>query len=105
MWAKICVKYELEVSENQFEAKTRARARGERINGRFKNFCVLADRYRHKISMHSKYMHSQNTKFGDSLVFHISRSIGPFYLSQTILERGESQLQIMSCGPKTISTL
>ena len=52
-----------------------------------------------------EYMHSQNTKFGDSLVFHITSSIGPFYLSQTILERGESQLQIMSCGPKMISTL
>ena len=48
---KICVKYELGVSENQFEAK--ARARGEMINGRFKNFCILMDRYRHKISMHS----------------------------------------------------
>ena len=50
---KIHVKYELGVSENQFEAKARARARGETINGRFKNFCVLMDRYRHKISMHS----------------------------------------------------
>ena len=46
------------------------------------------------------------TKFGDSLVFHnTSSSISPFYLSQTILERGESQLQIMSHGPKTISIL
>ena len=27
-----------------------------------------------------------------------------FYLSQTVLERGESQLQIMPRGPKTIST-
>ena len=52
---KICMKYELGVSENQFEAKARARARarGEMINGRFKNFCRLMDRYRHKISMHS----------------------------------------------------
>ena len=48
---KICEKYELGVSENQFEAK--ARARGETINGRFKNFHILTDRYRHKISMHS----------------------------------------------------
>ena len=39
---KICVKYELGVSENQFEA--RARARGEMINGRFKNFHILMDR-------------------------------------------------------------
>ena len=37
------VKYELGVSENQFEAKARARARGEMINGRFKNFCILTD--------------------------------------------------------------
>ena len=50
---KIRVKYELGASENQFEAKARARARGETINGRFKNFCILTDRYRHKISMHS----------------------------------------------------
>ena len=50
---KIRVKYELGVSENQFEAKTRVRARGEMINGRFKNFHILTDRYRHKISMHS----------------------------------------------------
>ena len=50
---KIRVKYELGVSENQFEAKARARARGEMINGRFKNFCMLTDRYRHQISMHS----------------------------------------------------
>ena len=48
---KICMKYELGVSENQFEAK--ARARGEMINGRFKNFHILTDRYRHKISMHN----------------------------------------------------
>ena len=48
---KIRMKYELGVSENQFEAK--ARARGEMINGRFKNFRVLTDRYRHMISMHS----------------------------------------------------
>ena len=50
---KIRMKYELGVSENQFEAKARARARGETINGRFKNFRILMDRYRHKISMHS----------------------------------------------------
>ena len=50
---KICMKYELGVSENQFEAKARVRARGETINGRFKNFHILMDRYRHKISMHS----------------------------------------------------
>ena len=50
---KICVKYELGVSENQFEAKARARVRGEMINGRFKNIRILMDRYRHKISMHS----------------------------------------------------
>ena len=30
---KICMKYELGVRENQFEAKTRARARGETIYG------------------------------------------------------------------------
>ena len=50
---KIHVKYELGVSENQFEAKVRARARGETINGRFKNFRILMDRFWHKISMHS----------------------------------------------------
>ena len=50
---KICMKYELGVSENQFEAKARERARGEMINGKFKNFRILMDRYRHKISMHS----------------------------------------------------
>ena len=50
---KIRMKYELGVSEYQFEAKARARARGEMINGRFKNFHILTDRYRHKISMHS----------------------------------------------------
>ena len=50
---KIRVKYELGVSEYQFEAKARARARGEMINGRFQNFCILMDRYRHKISMPS----------------------------------------------------
>ena len=55
---KICVKYELGVSENQFEAKARARARGERITGRFKKFCILTDRYRHKISMHSYVFHA-----------------------------------------------
>ena len=44
-------------------------------------------------------------KFSDSLVFHISSSFGPFYSSQTILEREESQLQIMSFGLKMISTL
>ena len=55
---KIHVKYELGVSENQFEAKARARARGETINGRFKNFRVLMDRYRHKISMHSYVLHA-----------------------------------------------
>ena len=54
---KICMKNELGVSENQFEAKARARARGEMINGRFKNFCILMDRYRHKISMHSYVFH------------------------------------------------
>ena len=53
---KIHVKYELGVSENQFEAK--GRARGETINGRFKNFCILMDRYRHKISMHSYVFHA-----------------------------------------------
>ena len=37
---KIRVKYELGVSENQIEAKVRARARGETINGRFKNFRI-----------------------------------------------------------------
>ena len=55
---KICVKYELGVSENQFEAKARASARGEMINGRFKNFHILTDRYRHKISMHSYVFHA-----------------------------------------------
>ena len=55
---KIHMKYELGVSENQFEAKTRARARGEMINRRFKNFCILTDRYRHKISMHSYVFHA-----------------------------------------------
>ena len=50
---KIRMKYEHGVSENQIEAKARARARGETINGRFKNFCILTDRYRHKISIHS----------------------------------------------------
>ena len=55
---KICMKYELGVSENQFEAKARARARGETINGRFENFCILTDRYRHKISMHSYVFHA-----------------------------------------------
>ena len=55
---KICMKYELGVSENQFEAKARARARGEMINGRFKNFHILMDRYRHKISMHSYVFHA-----------------------------------------------
>ena len=55
---KICVKYELGDSENQFEAKARARARGEMINGRFKNFCILMDRYRHKISIHSNVIHA-----------------------------------------------
>ena len=53
---KICVKYELGVSENQFEA--RARARGEMINGRFKNFQILTDRYKHKFSMHSYVFHA-----------------------------------------------
>ena len=53
---KIQMKYELRVSENQFKAK--ARARGEKINRRFKNFCVLTDRYRHKISMHSYVFHA-----------------------------------------------
>ena len=48
---KICMKYELGVSENQFEAKTRAR--GEMINRRFKNLHILTDRFGHKISMHS----------------------------------------------------
>ena len=38
---KIHVKYELGVIENQFEAKARAWARGEMINGRFKNFAYL----------------------------------------------------------------
>ena len=52
---KFHVKYELGVSENQFEAKVRAR--GEMINGRFKNICILTDRYRHKISMHSYVFH------------------------------------------------
>ena len=55
---KIRMKYELGVSENQFEAKARARARGETINARFKNFCILRDRYRHKISMHSYVFHA-----------------------------------------------
>ena len=55
---KIRVKYELGVSENQFEAKARARAREEMINGRFKNFHILMDRYRHKISMHSYVFHA-----------------------------------------------
>ena len=55
---KICVKYELGVSENQFKVKTRARAKGEMINGRFKNFHILTDRYRHKISMHSYVFHA-----------------------------------------------
>ena len=55
---KICMKYELGVSENQFEAKARTRARGETINGRFKNFCILMDRYRHKISMHNYVFHA-----------------------------------------------
>ena len=50
---KICVKYELGVSENQFKAKTRAMARGETINRRLNNFCVLTNRYIDKISMHS----------------------------------------------------
>ena len=50
---KIHMKNELGVCENQFEAKPRARARGETINGRFKSFHILMDRYRHKISMHS----------------------------------------------------
>ena len=40
-YEQIHMKYELGVSENQFEAKTKARARGEMINGRFKNFCIL----------------------------------------------------------------
>ena len=53
----------------------------------------------------NEYMHSQNNKFGDSLIFHMSSSICPFYLSQTVLESKESQLQIMSHGPKMISTL
>ena len=35
---KIRMNYELGVSENQFEAKARARATAEMINGRFKNF-------------------------------------------------------------------
>ena len=55
---KIHMKYELGVSDNQFEVKTRARARGETINGRFMNFCILTDRYRHKISMHSYVFHA-----------------------------------------------
>ena len=55
---KIRVKYELGVSENQFEAKARPRARGETINGRLKNFCILMDRYRNKISMHSYVFHA-----------------------------------------------
>ena len=55
---KICMKYGLGVSENQFEAKARARARGDMINGRFKNFCILMDRYKHKISMHSYVFHA-----------------------------------------------
>ena len=55
---KICMKYELGVSENLFKAMTRARARGDTINGGFKNFCILADRYRHKISMHSYVFHA-----------------------------------------------
>ena len=55
---KIQVKYELGLSENQFEAKASARARGETINGRFKNCCILMDRYRHKISMHSYVFHA-----------------------------------------------
>ena len=55
---KIHMKYELGVSENQFEAKARARARGEMMNGRFKNFHILMDRYRHKISMHSCVFHA-----------------------------------------------
>ena len=55
---KIHMKYELGASENQFEAKPRARARGETINGRFKNFCTLTNRYRHKISMHSYVFHA-----------------------------------------------
>ena len=54
---KIHMKYELGVSENQLEAKTRARALGEMINGRFKNFHILTDRYRYKISMHSYVFH------------------------------------------------
>ena len=49
---KTHMKYELGVCENQFEAKVRERARGEMINGRFNNFCILMDSYRHKISMH-----------------------------------------------------
>ena len=57
---KIHMKYELGVSENQFEAKARARtrARGETINGRFKNFRILMDRYRHKISINSYVLHA-----------------------------------------------
>ena len=55
---KICMKYELGVGENQFEAMARTRARGETINGRFKNFHILMDRYRHKISMHSYVFHA-----------------------------------------------
>ena len=55
---KIHVKYELGVSENQFEAKARARARGEMVNGRFKHFHILTDRYRHEISMHSYVFHA-----------------------------------------------
>ena len=54
---RIHMKYELGVSENQFEAKARAGARGETTNGRFKNFRILTDRYRHKISMHSYVFH------------------------------------------------
>ena len=38
---KIHVKDELGVSEYQFEAKARAKARGEMINGTFQNFPIL----------------------------------------------------------------
>ena len=50
---KICVKYEIGVSENQFKAKTKAMARGETINRKLNIFCVLTNRYIDKISMHS----------------------------------------------------
>ena len=49
---KIRPKEEINVSWDQYIAKGRARSRHETINGLFKIFDVLSDRFRHQIEKH-----------------------------------------------------